>query len=411
MDFDRRKRNKHRVQLLLLAVSLSACIVLSIHWLTWPRGLAPAGLLALALVALIWKVTGRIVVEPLSDPRHEPTQGQIEVERLQRQLQTLEAHLEHAPVALFKVQDDTVAPINIRARRTIAPGYARNADALYEALRTHEQAKTRLISLDTERGVERALTSVASITVNQISGRIFALMPVESELEAATTRAWQQLVHVLTHEIMNSLTAVGSLSRSAHNMVEESASQLTPSVHADLSVALRAIGSRADGLIEFVTGYRSLSTLPQTHIERVSIADLLVHVSAMVASAWRDRGGTSTFLVDPPSLELMADPRQLEQALLGLIRNAFEATALIHEARLEVRAYFSRGGRLCIDVTDNGPGIPDEIVSQIFTPFFSTKARNRGIGLALVRQLVHSNGGTVRYAKSVAGGARFVITF
>jgi signal transduction histidine kinase len=117
------------------------------------------------------------------------------------------------------------------------------------------------------------------------------------------------------------------------------------------------------------------------------------------------------FSAEPGSLELLADPGQLEQALMNLLKNAEEATAAGPAPEVAVSARLARGGRLRIEVADNGPGVPDDLVADIFTPFFSTKSKGSGIGLAMVRQLAHRNGGAVRYAKAVGAGARFVLTF
>ena len=120
------------------------------------------------------------------------------------------------------------------------------------------------------------------------------------------------------------------------------------------------------------------------------------------------------FSVEPASLEVMIDPGQLEQALINLLKNAAEAMAVVASSRAPqavVSARLSRGSRLRIEVADNGPGVPEALAAHIFTPFFSTKKQGRGIGLAMVRHLVHANGGTVRYARSVGAGARFMLTF
>jgi signal transduction histidine kinase len=119
-------------------------------------------------------------------------------------------------------------------------------------------------------------------------------------------------------------------------------------------------------------------------------------VSALVTPGWQARGGKTTFTVEPSTLEMLIDPGQLAQALINLLQNAAEACA---------------GGRLMLEVHDNGPGVPEELIAHIFTPFFSTKTKGSGIGLAMVRQLIHGNGGTVRYVKSAGGGGRFVVTF
>jgi C4-dicarboxylate-specific signal transduction histidine kinase len=129
-----------------------------------------------------------------------------------------------------------------------------------------------------------------------------------------------------------------------------------------------------------------------------------------VGPDWRARGGQVRFSVEPAPLELMADPGQLEQALINLLKNAFEATAGT-PGQAWVSAHLARGARLRIEVGDDGPGVPEALAGHIFTPFFTTKKQGGGIGLAMVRQLIHENGGTVRYARPVGRGARFVISF
>jgi C4-dicarboxylate-specific signal transduction histidine kinase len=268
-----------------------------------------------------------------------------------------------------------------------------------------------MLHFESERGAERALAAVSAMTLLGRAQRLAALMPVESELEAEALNAWRQLVHVLTHEIMNSLTPVASLSRTAHDMLGDLRDVLPEEASADLATALDAISRRADSLVSFVASYRSLSNVPEARPERVRLASLFERVGALVGPGWRARGGEAGFVVEPEPLELMVDPGQLEQALINLLKNAFEATAQVEGAQARISARLGRGGRMRIEVADNGPGVPDALVPHIFTPFFTTKKQGGGIGLAMVRQLIHGNGGTVRYAKSVGAGARFVITF
>ncbi|POZ62200.1 ATP-binding protein [Chromobacterium alticapitis] len=320
-----------------------------------------------------------------------------------------EIRLEHAPVALFRLSGEQAEPLNARARKLAAPGNSCDAAALYRQLQ-EQDGERRWIRFETERGVERALASASSLVIEGRPERLLALLPLESELEAETLRAWQQLVHVLTHEIMNSLTPVASLSRSAAGMLDETAA-LPDGLRQELELAFAAISRRADSLADFVASYRSLSALPEPAPEIVRIAELFERLQALTAPSWKSRGGQAVFSVEPPTLELKADGGQLEQALINLIKNAYEATAPQSEARLAVSASLARGGRLRLEVSDNGPGVPEDKIEQIFTPFYSTKAKGRGIGLALVRQLVNGNGGTVRYARSVSGGARLILTF
>ena len=375
-----------------------------------PRVFVLCGLGAVAPVLVLWRSLTALAAlrrPPAFEPRAVPD---VEQQRLVDSALALEARLEHAPVALFGIDgDERVQPLNANARKLVAPGRASDAQALYRQLARQPRGGRTLLQFETERGTERALATVSMLTLYGRPQRLAALMPVESELEAEALNAWRRLVHVLTHEIMNSLTPVASLSRTARDLVEEAEPALPADVAADLGTALDAIGRRADSLADFVASYRSLSNLPAARPERVPLAALFARLDALVGPAWRARGGDVEFVVEPAPLELMADPGQLEQALINLLKNAFEATGAGGRARVAARLV--RGARLRIEVDDDGPGVPDELAAHIFTPFFTTRKQGGGIGLAMVRQLVHGNGGTVRYARPVRRGARFVITF
>jgi signal transduction histidine kinase len=326
-----------------------------------------------------------------------------------RRIVELEAQLEFAPVALFAVHGAHARPLNAGARRVLAPGRAADPAVLLGELAQLAGGARRVIDFDTERGCERALATAVALTVEGRSGRLVALMPMESELEAEAMQAWQKLVQVLSHEIMNSLTPVASLTHTARELVDGSI--LPEDVAADLSLALEAIGRRADSLVRFVGVYRQLACVPEPVLQPVDVAAMLARLEVLVAPEWRARGGQATFVAEPPAMTLLADAGQLEQALVNVLKNAAEATGGVAAPQVTVSARLTRGARLRIEVRDNGPGVPDELASQLFTPFFSTKGQGGGIGLAMVRQLVHRNGGTVRYARSIGAGARFVLAF
>ena len=326
----------------------------------------------------------------------------------------LEAQLEHAPIALFRIgpaERGTVEPLNARARRLLAPGRAVDLHALHRALSALAANQRSVIDFDTERGTERALATAAWMAVEGIEQRLVALMPVEDELEAEAMQAWQKLVHVMTHEIMNSLTPVASLSQTSRELLANAGPGLPDDIASDLDTALDTIGRRARSLTEFVSGYRLLASVPDAQPQRVVVQQMFARLSTLVARDWQVRGGRAIFAVEPDSLELLADPGQLEQALVNLLKNAAEATHGLAAPEVVVSARLARGSRLRIEVCDNGPGVQDDMVPHIFTPFFSTKKTGSGIGLAMARQLIHRNGGAVRYARSIGAGARFVVTF
>ncbi|MES3025731.1 MAG: ATP-binding protein [Pseudomonadota bacterium] len=381
-----------------------------------PRLVVLCALAALAPAGFAWFCLNRLALRgPVAAGREAGAGLPPGQQSLVANALALEARLEHAPIALFSIGlasgAGPVLPLNANARRLVAPGRASDAEALYRQLGDQPIGQRSMVGFDTERGVERALVSVSALALHGEAQRLVALMPVESELEAEALNAWRQLVHVLTHEIMNSLTPVASLSHTAYELLDELRAELPPELSADLFTALDAIGRRADSLVEFVGSYRSLSNLPPARPELVRVAELFDRINALVAPVWRDRGGNVRFALEGDALELMVDPGQLEQALINLLKNAFEASAQVTAPQALVSARLGRGARLRIEVGDNGAGVPDALVAHIFTPFFTTKKQGGGIGLAMVRQLIHANGGTVRYAKSLSAGARFIITF
>lgn len=323
-------------------------------------------------------------------------------------LLALEARLEHAPVALWRVEGTAVQPLNVAARRLLAPGGASDPAALQARLGAAPAGGRAQVAFDTDRGHERALLASAAVAVAgddpAQAPRIVALMPIEAELETETLDAWQQLVHVLTHEIMNSLTPIASLARSAHELAGEAADP-------DLATALEAIARRSAHLVAFVESYRSVSRWPAPQRTAVVVAELLAGVQRLLAPVWAARGGDVVVSVEPGSLQLMADAAQLEQVLINLAKNAAEATEATPQPRLEISARLVRGGRLQLVVADNGPGVPPGLESRIFTPFFTTRAQGTGVGLSVVRHLVHGMGGTVRHGRRASGGAAFILTF
>ena len=374
-------------------------------------GCAWAGVFALALLwrgaALMAKATARRLDVAVGVP-HDGA-------RLHARVLALELQLEHAPVALFRIDPaptpPLVEPMNASARRLLAPGRAVDVPAVQHALAALPAGRRSVLDFATEQGTERALATASAMVVDGKQQRLAALLPMENELEAEAIHAWQRLVHVLTHEIMNSLTPVASLSRTLRTLLDGAGRAMAPATVQDFATSLDAISRRADSLTLFVSAYRALASVPDAHSQPIEMGPMFARLSALVAPAWQARGGSAQFVVEPEALELMADPGQLEQALMNLLINAAEATAGQTGPQVLVTARAARGGRLRIEVSDNGPGVPDELVADIFTPFFSTKTKGSGIGLAMVRQLIARNGGAVRYAKSIGSGARFVVTF
>lgn len=401
---------KLRLRVLACTLMLAALSAFATVLHDSPRGLVLCALAAAIIVAFLhYTLKGLERAVPIEETSVRQPDQQMQFDALL----TAETRLEHVPIALFGIDETSygVTPLNAYARKLSAPGRASDLADLHKKIVDLKVGQRQMISFDTDSGQERALVVANAITIQGKPQRLIALLTIESELETAALAAWQQLAHVLTHEIMNSLTPVASLSQTALELLNDIRPSVPATDIADLSTALDAISRRSQSLTHFVSSYRTLTNVPVPMPEPVNISALFERLSALVSPSWIERGGQANFTVESTTLDLLIDGGQLEQALLNLIQNAVEATASIRNPELNISARLGRGGRLRIEVRDNGPGVPEALIPHIFTPFFTSKPKGSGIGLAMVKQLIHRNGGTVRYVKSTDAGASFVVIF
>jgi two-component system, NtrC family, nitrogen regulation sensor histidine kinase NtrY len=270
--------------------------------------------------------------------------------------------------------------------------------------------------------------SVQGVSVN-LQGRpvrLLTLQNIHPELQRKEVDAWRDLTRVLRHEIMNSVTPIVSLVETAQDIVQHDLEK-NPATD-DLSEALEIVAARSRGLMDFVEAYRSFTNVPQPKLEDISARHLLDRVAALALAQQKSGDSPRVHLevfVQPDDLRLQADLAQLEMVLLNLVKNAREALldrgeergvrseerdALTpHSARITLRAGADPKGRPFIEVEDNGPGIPPELLEEIFIPFFTTKTTGSGVGLSISRQIMQLHGGDLRVSSAPGGGARFVL--
>ena len=234
--------------------------------------------------------------------------------------------------------------------------------------------------------------------------RLISLQSLSSELSAVELKAWQDLVRVLAHEMMNSLTPIVSLAESLQTLVEP-----TSGADAQIAAAIEIIARRSSGLMGFVGRYRSLAELPEPVPEVLAAADLLAGLERLMRGVLDEKAITFQRRVEPDDLELRADPELLEQALINLLKNAIEAVAGRGEPRIELSCH-AEDGRVVLQVSDNGRGLPETDPEQVFTPFFTTKAGGSGVGLSLARQIAQAHGGALTARRNTPAGATFTLS-
>jgi signal transduction histidine kinase len=252
---------------------------------------------------------------------------------------------------------------------------------------------------------------VSAAIVHRLGGsvRVVAVQPIQGELNAIEIAAQSDLIRVLTHEIMNSMTPVTSLAHSAAGLMRELDSDGKPEI-GDARAAVETLARRADGVMHFVESYRQISRAPQVRPRLIDVRGWGRELEALFRASDRADGVAFTVRMSDDLVPLEADPDLMSQVLINLLRNAAEA-ASSHAERPEVSLSFqrTRAGRTQIEVGDNGAGVPEGLRQDIFLPFFTTKPKGTGVGLSLARQVVLAHRGSISVADGEMGGALFRI--
>ncbi|HEU4958189.1 MAG TPA: ATP-binding protein [Sphingomicrobium sp.] len=249
----------------------------------------------------------------------------------------------------------------------------------------------------------------ASAQVARLDGgvTILSILPVQSELGALEVAAQADLVRVLTHEIMNSLTPVTSLARTSAEMVataEQEGADL-----GDVRVATETVARRAEGILRFVESYREFAQAPEVRRRSFPALPWAEELLRLALANADDRLAGATLEVVPETLKISADPELLAQALLNLLRNAFRITADVPEPVVVLAIHRQAGGRYRIEVRDNGPGIPAERREDVFLPFYTTHKGGSGVGLSFARQVALAHGGSISAGDAPEGGATIAL--
>lgn len=244
--------------------------------------------------------------------------------------------------------------------------------------------------------------------------KLISLQNIQTELEEQEMEAWQKLIRVLTHEIMNSITPISSLSATVSNMLSkatENKVQFDSESISDMTSAVETIHKRSDGLLKFVNNYRNLTRIPKPIFQIISINELFECVSKLFENRISEKRIKYTYFVEPVSLELTADRELIEQVLINLMLNAIDAISNSDQPEINLSAQLDTHGKIVIRLIDNGSGIPEEVLEKIFIPFYTTKNDGSGIGLSLSRQIVRAHGGSIRVSSTPQSETVFTLRF
>ncbi|MCW5911050.1 MAG: GHKL domain-containing protein [Cyclobacteriaceae bacterium] len=267
-------------------------------------------------------------------------------------------------------------------------------------------------------GDETVQLSVFAIelTLRDEEVKLISMSNIQSELEEKEMEAWQNLVRVLTHEIMNSVTPISSL---AGIVEEDLKSRIDRPVDTtlkkedleDMYLSLQTISKRSAGLIKFVKEFRNLTHIPKPKLAEVSVKELLEELAQLHKKELADNQVTISVNVTPENLFVLADKTMIEQVIINLIKNAIQAFDDQPGKKIDLTAYSNEKGRTIISVKDNGSGIDADALEKIFIPFYSTKKTGSGIGLSLSKQIMRQHEGNITVKSELGKGTEFLLRF
>lgn len=246
--------------------------------------------------------------------------------------------------------------------------------------------------------------------------KLVSLQNIQNELEEKEMEAWQNLVRVLTHEIMNSVTPISSLAGTIEDDLKPYLNGnerivMDTEKAEDVRLSLQTISRRSESLIQFVKEFRSLTHIPKPKVQSVAVKPLIDEVAILLKKEITEKNIRLETTSEPEDLTILADKGMISQVLINLMKNAIQAFEEEEDRYLEVKGFVNPKLRPVIVVRDNGPGIDAEALEKIFIPFYTTKKNGSGIGLSLSRQIMRQHQGSLTVNSEPGKGTEFFLRF
>jgi nitrogen fixation/metabolism regulation signal transduction histidine kinase len=255
-----------------------------------------------------------------------------------------------------------------------------------------------------------------SATAFQTDGKLYKLIAfqnVNEALDETESKAWQKLLSVLTHEIMNSVAPISSLAETLKNRLQQSVSVLNDDSGTadDLEIGIETIRRRSEGLLKFAETYRNLNKITTLNLRKVYVRDIFENLLQLMQPTLEQKHIEVETILKDTDLIIEADTNLLEQILINLVVNAIEAVKDKAEPRIVLTAFVANNRKTVIKVADNGHGMAEELLDKIFIPFFSTKKSGSGIGLSLCKQIMMLHKGNIHVHSKEGEGTAFQLLF
>lgn len=318
----------------------------------------------------------------------------------------------------YEVESGEVFWMNETLKRMLELPYLKTVHSLqkrnpelYNELLSISPTQSKIVTIHLEKATFKALLSASAFQINNKGSKLIAFQNVNEALDETESKAWQKLLSVMTHEIMNSVAPISSLAETLKNRLQLASAALEDDAVEDLELGIDTIKRRSEGLLKFAETYRSLNKITKLNLQKIYVRELFGNLHQLMQPTFEQKGVDLEIILKNPELQMQADLSLMEQVFINLIVNALEAVKGREQPKIILSADATLDRKIILKVADNGQGMPEEVMDKIFIPFFSTKKSGSGIGLSLCKQIIMLHKGTIQVQSKEGQGTVFQMQF
>lgn len=288
---------------------------------------------------------------------------------------------------------------------------------LYTQINKLKSGESELVKIKIKDELQHLSIYATEIKIQDKSIKLISLQNIKQELDYQELESWQKLIRVLTHEIMNSVTPISSLSEAINDTFNEVNGQKSELINIsdddfnDIISSLRTIENRSKGLLKFVSSYKQLTRIPNPDFRKVDLIELINHCKTLLKNRINELNINLNIEKDDYQAVCFADYDQIEQVVINLIINAIDAVKSAENPEINIKLSYTKSNKHNMIIADNGVGINPEELEKIFIPFYTTKKEGSGIGLSLSRQILRLHKGSIHVKSELGKGTEFILEF
>jgi signal transduction histidine kinase len=319
----------------------------------------------------------------------------------------------------YELESGTVVWMNESLKKLLHLPYLKTIHSLekrdavlHAELTALQPGESKIAAVHSERDTFKVLLSATAFGIDGNKYKLIAFQNVNEALDETESKAWQKLLSVMTHEIMNSVAPISSLADTIKNRLQQSLpEESSDGALEDIAIGIDTIKRRSEGLLRFAETYRNLNKITTLNLKRIHVSELFSHLHQLMLPTLTKKGIELVILLKDGDLSFQADTDLIEQVLINLLVNSIEAVKETEAPKIVLSAGITSNKKVILKISDNGTGMPEEVLDKIFIPFFSTKKSGSGIGLSLCKQIMMLHRGTIQVQSKEGEGTSFSLQF